>query len=109
MKKLNYVAGLAVAALLCSGSVSAFGQSEGGSLFKAKCAACHGADGKGETTMGKMDKLRDMGSEDVQKQSDDELTGIITNGKGKMPAYGKRMKPEQVKDLVTYIRTFAKK
>ena len=78
-------------------------------LFKTKCAACHGADGKGETPMGKANKLRDLSSADVQKQSDDELATIITAGKGKMPAYGKSLKPEQVKELVAYIRSLAKK
>lgn len=78
-------------------------------LYKAKCAACHGADGKGETAMGRANKLRDLGSADVQKQSDEELATIITNGKGKMPAYGKSLKPDQVKELVTYIRSLAKK
>lgn len=81
----------------------------GAALFKAKCAACHGADGKGETAMGKANKLRDLGSPDVQKQSDEDLSGIITAGKNKMPAYGKSLKPEQVKDLVAFIRSLAKK
>jgi mono/diheme cytochrome c family protein len=77
--------------------------------YKAKCAACHGADGKGETAIGKSNKIRDLGSADLQAQSDADLTAIITNGKGKMPAYGKSLKSDQVKDLVSYIRSFAKK
>lgn len=88
-------------------------QDSGAALYKAKCAACHGADGKGETAIGKANKLRDLGSPDVQKLSDEELSGIITNGvtngKSKMPAYGKSLKPEQVKDLVAFIRSLAKK
>jgi len=71
--------------------------------FKAKCAACHGADGKGKEMM----KTRDLGSADVQKQTDADLTTIITKGKGKMPAYGS-LTPDQVKDLVTYIRSLKK-
>jgi mono/diheme cytochrome c family protein len=72
--------------------------------FKTKCAGCHGADGKGKEAM----KTRDLSSADVQKQSDAELTGIITNGKPpKMPAY-KTMTPEQVKDMVAYIRSLKK-
>ena len=51
--------------------------------FKAKCAMCHGADGKGKDAM----KTRDLSSADVQKQSDADLSAIITNGKGKMPPY----------------------
>lgn len=88
-------------------SVSA--QDSGAALYKAKCAACHGADGKGETAIGKANKLRDLGSSEVQKLSDEDLTAIIANGKNKMPAYGKSLKPEQVKDLVAFIRSLAKK
>jgi cytochrome c6 len=89
-------------------SVPAQAQSGGEAVYKAKCVACHGADGKGETTVGKANKVRDLGSADVQKQSDDELAAIIGSGKGKMPAYGKSLKPEQVKELVAYIRTLKK-
>ena len=84
------------------------GQTPGESLFKTKCAVCHGPDGKGETAAGKANKLRDLGSTEVQKQSDDDLSGIVTGGKGKMPAYGKSLKPEQIKELVAYIRSFKK-
>lgn len=104
-------AAIALAILISLGQLanSVKAQDSGAALFKAKCAACHGADGKGETTMGKMNKLRDLGSPDVQKQSDEDFAGIITNGKNKMPAYGKSLKPEQVKDLVAFIRSLAKK
>jgi len=43
------------------------------------------------------------------KMSDDELTTIIADGKDKMPSYKKGLKPEQIKDLVGYIRSLAKK
>lgn len=81
---------------------------DGAALYKTKCVACHGADGKGQTAIGKTNKVRDLGSAEVQKQSDAELTGLIEAGKGKMPAYGKSLKPEQVKELVGYIRSLAK-
>jgi cytochrome c6 len=110
MSKLNYLSRLAAgAALLGVFCLPANAQAEGDVLFKAKCAACHGADGKGETAIGKINKLNDLGSADVQKQSDSDLTGIISSGKNKMPGYGKSLKPEQIKGLVAYIRTFAKK
>jgi cytochrome c6 len=100
----------AVAVLwLVFASVPARAQDAGAALYKTKCAACHGADGKGETAIGKADKIRDLGSAEVQQQGDADLTAIITTGKGKMPAYGKSLKPEQVRDLVAYIRTLAKK
>jgi cytochrome c6 len=78
-------------------------------LYASKCAACHGADGKGQTALGKSNKLNDFASAAVQKQSDEELINTITNGKGKMPAYGKTLKPDQIKGLVAYIRGLANK
>ena len=89
-------------------SVPAQAQTGGEALYKAKCAGCHGADGKGQTTVGKANNVRDLSSADVQAQSDDAVAGIISNGKGKMPAYGKSLKPDQIKDLVAYIRTLKK-
>jgi cytochrome c6 len=73
----------------------------GAALYKTKCAACHGPDGS-------KNKAGDLASEDAQKKSDDELAGTISAGKSKMPAYGKSLKPDQIKDLVAYIRTFKK-
>lgn len=96
-----------VAALLagvCLVSTSARADvAAGGATFKAKCAACHGADGKGKEAM----KTRDLASADVQKMSDADLSGMITNGKGKMPAY-KTLTPDQVKDLIAFIRSLKK-
>jgi cytochrome c6 len=77
--------------------------------YKAKCAACHGADGKGDSPIGKKMGLRDFASPEVQKMSDGELTTIIADGKDKMPSYKKSLKPEQIKDLVGYVRLLGKK
>jgi cytochrome c6 len=76
--------------------------------YKAKCAMCHGADGKGETPMGKKFGIHDFASPEVQKQSDAELEAITAKGKGKMPAYEKSLKPDEIKELITYIRGLAK-
>ena len=75
--------------------------------YKAKCAMCHGADGKGETPAGKKMGAHDFASPDVQKETDAGLAAVIGKGKNKMPAYGS-LKPEEIKDLVTYIRQLAK-
>ena len=106
---LRAIAGTAVIAAVVLSPPLARSEDKSAAMYKQKCAACHGADGKGETPMGKANKLRDFGSADVQKQTDSELTTIIENGKGKMPAYGKSLNPDQVKGLVVYIRSLAKK
>ncbi|MGA2235422.1 MAG: cytochrome c [Terriglobales bacterium] len=78
---------------------SANAQDASAALFKSKCAMCHGADGK--KTAG-----HDFTSAAVQKESDADLTAVITNGKPpKMPKYGDKLKPEEIKGLVAYIRT----
>ncbi len=100
---------MTVAAALLAGvclfsSVAKADVAAGQATYKAKCAMCHGADGKGKEAM----KTPDFSSADVQKKSDADLSGIITNGKPpKMPAY-KTLTPDQVKDLVAFIRSLKK-
>lgn len=84
---------------------SAYGMADGGADFKVRCAPCHGARGAGETKLGQNLRVRDLGSADAQKQSDDELSTIIHKGKGKMPAYGGKLSRDQINELVKYIRT----
>jgi cytochrome c6 len=81
---------------------------DGGETYKAKCVACHGADGTGNTPAGKAMKVRDLTSADVQGQTDDQLYDIIAKGKGKMPAYEKTLGADKCKELVAYIRTWKK-
>jgi cytochrome c6 len=90
---------------VCSASATA---QEAAATYKAKCAMCHGPDGKGSAIGQKMG-VHDFASADVQKESDAELTEIITKGKAKMPAYGSKLKESEIKDLVTYIRGLGKK
>lgn len=77
-------------------------------LYKAKCAVCHAADGSGNTTMGKQLSVKDLSSPEVQKQSDAQLTNIISKGKQKMPSFGKSLSADQIKQLVAHIRSLKK-
>jgi mono/diheme cytochrome c family protein len=88
-------------------SLSAQAQNAAEALYKSKCAGCHGADGTGSAT-GKKMGAHDFTTADVQGMSDTELSTVITNGKNKMPVYGKSLKPEDVQGLVAYIRTLKK-
>lgn len=89
-------------------AVPAFGQNAA-SLFKSRCAGCHGAAGAGDTGIGKGMHLHSFASPDVQDKSDKELTAIITDGKGAMPSYKDKLSDAPIKDLVGYIRKLAKK
>ncbi len=101
--------GVALGTLAVAGLLAAPAKSDDktAALYKQKCAACHAADGKATATGQKMG-ARDFDSAEVKKMSDDELASAIEKGKEKMPAYGKSLKPEQIKDLVAYIRGLAK-
>jgi cytochrome c6 len=74
-------------------------------LYKSKCVACHGADGKGDTPAGKKLGARDFHSPEVAKLSDTELFEITKNGKDKMPPYDKKLTDDQIKDLIKYARS----
>jgi mono/diheme cytochrome c family protein len=76
--------------------------------YKAKCAGCHGADGKANTGPAKALGAHDFGSDEVTKISDTDLITIVTAGKNKMPAYGKSLKDTEIKDLVAYVRELGK-
>ena len=73
-------------------------------LYKSKCQVCHGADGKGSAAGQKLG-VKDFHSPEVQKQSDAELFEATKQGKGKMPAYDKKLTDDQIKQLVKFIRT----
>jgi len=87
---------------------STWALADGADIFKAKCAMCHGPDGAGKTAMGQKFNLRDLGSADVQKQSDADLNGIITNGKDKMPSYNGKLSADDISSVVKFIRTLKK-
>jgi len=52
---------------------------------------------------------KDLRSDEVQQQSDAALSEVITKGRGKMPAFGAKIKADDVTKLVAYIRSLAKK
>ena len=89
---------------------SAYSSAESGhDIFKRRCAGCHGANGAGDTTIGKHLKLRDLRSPDVQKLTDEELAQITSKGKpGKMPAFESKLTKEQIGELVEFIRSVKK-
>jgi mono/diheme cytochrome c family protein len=96
---------LAAFALVLSAS-HARAQREGEKTYKAKCAACHAADG---SEVGKKLGTHDFHSSQVQSEPDADLNQIIAKGKNKMPAYEKSLKPDEINGLVAYLRELGKK
>jgi cytochrome c1 len=111
MKKLlTFGVGLLVATAL---STKVFG-ADAKAGFEKDCAKCHGADGKGDTKMGKKVGVKDYTDAKVQTElKDDAAVKAIKEGvkdkEGKV-----LMKPlegatdDEVKALVAYMRSFKK-
>lgn len=73
---------------------------DGAATFKAKCVACHGADGS------KLAKA-DLGSAAVQGKTDaDLITFVGTNPKHNFKTKG--LSDDQIKGVVTFLRTLKK-
>ncbi len=84
----------------------------GAALFQSKCAACHGKTGAADTPIAKAKNIKDLGSPEIQKLTDAELTDMIANGgKNKVKGHdfkAKGITDEQIKALVGFIRTLKK-
>jgi mono/diheme cytochrome c family protein len=78
-------------------------------VYKTKCAACHGADLGGKPAA----KIPSLVSDDAKKQSDADLTDMVANGgKDKKASHAftnKGVTPDQIKMIVSYIRDAQKR
>jgi cytochrome c553 len=77
---------------------------DGATIYKTKCAACHGADAAGKPAA----KIPSLTGDDAKKLSDADLTKAITE-KPKHAGVAKTLTPDQVKMVVSYIRDLQKK
>ena len=90
---------LAVAAvlLLAAGAASA----DGKSTYGSKCAACHGADGKGQGAMGKKLGVKDL---TASKLTAAEMEAVIASGRGKMTPFAGKLTPAEIKDVAAHVK-----
>lgn len=82
-------------------------------IYGKQCAKCHGADGKGETKMGKKAGVKDYTDPKVQAELKDEKAfksvkeGITEGDKTLMkPAEG--LSDDDIKGLIGHMRSFKK-
>jgi mono/diheme cytochrome c family protein len=76
-------------------------------LYKQKCSKCHGADGSGDTSMGRIFNAPDFTDGGWwAKHSSGEFVGVITRGKKNMPAFGKKLTRAQIASLAAYVQRF---
>jgi mono/diheme cytochrome c family protein len=94
---------------MCASGASAADAKAGEAVFAKSCKSCHGADGTPNPAIVKMMKvdMKNLGSAEVQAQSDADITKIITEGKGKMKPV-KTVSGPAVDNVVAYVRTLKK-
>jgi len=79
----------------------------GAEIFKSKCVLCHGADGTGNTPLGKQLQAANLHSKEVQKLSNDEMHKIIHDGQTNMPPFEDKLTDDEIDQVIQYVRTFA--
>ena len=102
---LSLVAHSSGSPLLSGSTVDA----DAGALFTKNCATCHGKDGQAKTFKAKLNHARDLTDSAWQATVNDErLFNSITNGRGHMPAWGKKLTEAEINSLVIYVRQLKK-
>lgn len=107
-KLVILIAMIALALFVVLPSLSWAGD-DAATLYKAKCAVCHGVDGAGKPAA----KIPSLISEDAKKTSDTDLNEMIANGgKDKKASHAfsaKGLTPDQIKMIIAYVRELQKK
>jgi mono/diheme cytochrome c family protein len=101
-KLLSLVMAIAAAMFVIAPNQS-WAADDGATIYKAKCAACHGADAMGKPAA----KIPSLVSDDAKKASDADLAKSIAET-AKHPAGVKGLSADDVKAVVAYIRSLQK-
>lgn len=81
-----------------------FAQADGASIYKTKCASCHGAAGTPNPGMAKMMGIKPVSDPEMKKLSADQAAAAVKGGKGKMkPVAG--LTDAQVKSVAAYFHS----
>ncbi len=103
-----------IAAVLLTAGLAQSRAADAKETWEKNCSKCHGPDGKGETKMGKKLEVRDLTDSKVQASFTDQQAfdstknGVKAEGKQKMPGFAEKLSDDEIKAVVTYLRTFKK-
>ncbi len=111
-KHIREFIGFLVIALSLFGFVSAFAGDAvdpGQKLFVSKCSQCHDKDAKGNVKMAKILKVDpikvDLTRAEAVSLTSDQTEAIVSKGQNKMPKFSAKLTADQIKSIVTYLKT----
>lgn len=88
---------------------TAASQARARQIYGYDCEMCHGKGGDGVSQIDAKTKLRDYRDPaSLKGLTDGEIFYIIQNGRGSMPGEGPRANPDEVWNLVIYLRSLSK-
>ena len=89
-------------------SVHAQDTKKGEATFSQRCARCHGAEGKAQTSTGKQLNAADLTSSSIQQMSDAQITKVVKHGNSKMLAVGENLSDDEINAVVAYMKQLGK-
>jgi len=75
--------------------------------YGRQCASCHGDEGRGDGRVARRYRPRPSDFTDpdgVPRRTDEELSEVLTYGRGSMPSFEDVLTPEEIADMVSYVR-----
>jgi len=71
------------------------------SLYVQNCARCHGSNGKAQTALGRKLEADDL---TTSTAGDAKIVRMITNGRGKMPGFKRKLTSAQISSIAGYVK-----
>jgi cytochrome c6 len=98
--------GMAIFTFAFSRPALAGDAASGAKVFSANCASCHAG---GKNLVNAQKTLQKDVLEKYDMYSEDAIITQVTKGKNAMPAFGGRLKPDQIADVASYVLSQADK
>lgn len=119
MKSMKVFISLAFACLLCATALVAGASTaaqkkgraqspaeRGREVYTSNCVRCHGGDGAGRTRLAEIVEPPDMTDPAWQRQrSTARMIASVSNGRGQMPPFKKKLSRQEIAAAVAYVRT----